>query len=100
MTRYEVSFSASADADFDSILFYIAADNPVRAISFVEELKQRAMDFLSATPNAGSSIGQFRYMVVGQYVIVYSVDDEASLVHVRLVTEGHRNWHRLLDDLG
>lgn len=97
MRRYEVTFTASADADFDSILFYIAADNPSRAIGFVEELRQRTIDRLSATPKAGPAIGRHRYMVVGSYVVVYLIDEETSLVRVVMVTEGHRNWRAMFD---
>jgi toxin ParE1/3/4 len=99
MTRYEVVFSSSADADLDSILFYIAADNPLRAIEFVEDLRQRVETFLSSTPKGGARIGRFRYLVIGRYVAVYSIDDEALRVNLLLITEGHRNWQRLLDDL-
>lgn len=99
MKRYEVRFSPSAESDLDSILLFIAADNPARALSFVEELGQRALDFLSGTPRATSSIGRYRYMVIGNYVMAFSVDEDAAIVRVQLVTDGHRNWHRLLDGL-
>jgi plasmid stabilization system protein ParE len=97
--RYEVRFSASAEADLDSILLYIAADNPVRAMSFVEELRERTIDFLSVAPNAATSIGRFKYVVFGRYVVAFTVDDAAAVVRVQMVTEGHRDWRRLLRDL-
>ncbi|MBX3531757.1 MAG: type II toxin-antitoxin system RelE/ParE family toxin [Rhizobiaceae bacterium] len=99
MKRYEVRFSSSAEADLDSILLYIAADNPVRAITFVEELRERTIDFLSVAPNAATSIGRFKYVVFGRYIVAYTVDDEAAVARVQLVTEGHRDWHRLLTHL-
>lgn len=99
MKRYEVRFSASAESDLDSILLFIAADSPARAISFMDELRERAANFLAVTPWATSMIGRYRYMVIGNYVIVFSVEEEAGSVQVHLVTEGHRNWQRLLDGL-
>lgn len=99
MKRYEVRFSANAEADLDSILLYIAADNPVRAITFVDDLRRRAIDLLSVTPNAATPIGRFRYTVFGRYVIAFTVDEAARVARIQLVTEGHRNWHRLFDSL-
>lgn len=98
MTEYEVVFSADVDADFESILNYIAADNPYRAISFVDELQTRVHDLLSSQPNAGPRTGRYRYVPFGNYVVVYSVDIAAARVRVVLVSEGHRDWRRLLDD--
>jgi len=95
--RYEVIFSATADADFDSILHHIAADNPSRAISFVDELRKRAVDFLSIMPRGGTAVGNHRYMAAGNYVVVYLVDEDAGVVTVAMVTEGHRNWRAMFD---
>jgi plasmid stabilization system protein ParE len=41
MMPYTISYSEDAVADFDSILHFIAQDNPLRAISFVDELRQK-----------------------------------------------------------
>jgi plasmid stabilization system protein ParE len=98
MNRYEVIFSPQADADLDSILHYIAADNPAAAIRFVDALRARAIDFLSVTPNGGTPLGKVRYIAFGNYVVVYSVSPTARRVRVLLVTEGHRAWRRLLKD--
>ncbi len=98
MRRYEVRFSDAAEAGLDAILNFIANDNPLRALTFVEELRQRTFDLLSVTPNASMRIGSFRFAVFGRYVVVFSVDDENGIVRVHLVTEGHRNWRRMLGD--
>lgn len=92
MTTYHVEFADTADADFDAIQDYIALDNPYRALTFIEELKEAAIRFLSATPNAGSRVGRLRYYRKGNYVVVYAVDEARATVRVVLVTEGHRNW--------
>ena len=98
MTRYEVVFSPQADADFDAILHYIAADNPTAAIRFVDTLRKRSVNFLSTTPNGGTRLAALRYIAFGNYVVVYRVDRAALLVRVLLVSEGHRAWRRLLKD--
>jgi addiction module RelE/StbE family toxin len=98
MTAYKVVFSHQADADFDSILHYIAPDNPTAAIRFVDALRERVIRFLSSAPRGGKQLGNVRYTVFDNYVVVYSVDATALSVRVLLVTEGHRAWHRLLED--
>lgn len=98
MKRYEVIFSPLADTDFDSILHYIAADNPAAAIRFVDTLRERTIDFLSVSPNGGRQLGKVRHIAFGNYIVVYRVETGALRVRVLLVTEGHRAWHRLLKD--
>ncbi len=99
MTGFVVEFTPFAEADFDAIQNYIAADNPFRALTFAEELRDAAVRFLSVTPHAGSKVGKLRYFSKRNYVLVYRVDDDRHLVQVLLISEGHRNWRRLLDDL-
>jgi plasmid stabilization system protein ParE len=96
MKTYRVLFTEHADADFDSISDFIAADNPRRALSFVAELQERSVAFLSTTPNAGTRVGDQRFAVFGRYIAVYHVDDEERLVTVMIVSEGHRDWQALL----
>jgi plasmid stabilization system protein ParE len=98
MKTYRVLFTGHADADFDSISDFIAADNPQRALSFVTELHERTVAFLSATPNAGTRVGDQRFAVFGRYIAVYDVDDEERIVTVMIVSEGHRDWQKLLKD--
>jgi toxin ParE1/3/4 len=98
MMPYTVRYSVNADADFDGILHFIAQDNPLRSISFVDELRQRATEVLELSPNAGKLFGSARMLSFGNYVILYRVDDTAKTVTIILVTEGHRDWRELLDD--
>lgn len=98
MNAYRVLFTEHADAYFDNISDFIAADNPRRALSFVTELQERSVAFLSTTPNAGTRIGDQRFAVFGRYIAVYRVNDDERLVTVMIVSEGHRDWHTLLKD--
>lgn len=98
MKPYEVIFTPGAEADFDSILHYIAAHNPIRAITFADELRQKAVRSLSFAPNAGTIVGRCRSMVFGRYVIVYSVDESEFKIRVLVVAEEHRNWRALFED--
>jgi toxin ParE1/3/4 len=95
---YTISYSEDAVADFDSILHFIAQDNPLRAISFVDELRQKAENALELFPNAGKQFGRSRMLSFGNYIILYRVDEPAKTVTIILVTEGHRDWQELLED--
>lgn len=98
MKFFTVEFTASAEADFDAIIDHISADNPKRAFSFVDELRDLAIRILTQTPHAGAPIGRYRYLVRGNYVTVYRVDDEGATVYVLLVTEAHCNWRPAFED--
>lgn len=100
MTVFEVAFSPDADADFEAILHFIAADSPERAIAFIDRLEERIRNLLSQAPFAGTAFGKHRFTVFSSYVVVYSVDEDARRVHVVLVAEGHRDWRTLLQDRG
>ena len=95
---YTVSYSEEAVADFDSILHFIAQDSPLRALSFVDEIRQKAEEALELFPNTGRRISSARMLSFGNYVILYRVDDAAKTVTVIMVTEGHRDWQELLED--
>lgn len=54
--------------------------------------------FFSTAPNAGTPIGKFRYSVFSGYVVVYALDEQNRRVNVVLVSEGHRDWRKLLKE--
>jgi plasmid stabilization system protein ParE len=64
---YRVYFTDQAQNDFHSIIDFIAADNPTRALSFVDELLDRSTMILSQFPNSGRTIGTARYIVLDNY---------------------------------
>lgn len=92
-----VVWSTSALSRLDDIYEYIAADDPVRAASFVAELVDRVEDQLAAHPRSGRRVAEskryeVREMVIGNYRIPYSVHDD---VEILTVFEGHmrpRGW--------
>ena len=51
---HRVRFSDNAVADLDGIAEHIAGDNPVRAISFIDELQRPTIDMLSVFPESGT----------------------------------------------
>jgi toxin ParE1/3/4 len=80
-------FSAEARADLVRIGDYIARDNPLRALSFVEELEGRCKAIL-ARPSAYPLVPRhestgIRRAVHGNYLIFYRIAPEAvAIVHV------------------
>ena len=55
-------------------------------------------ELLEDAPRAGVAIGAARYSVFGNYVVVYKIDDAAKRVEVLLVSEGHHQWRRLIEE--
>ena len=85
-------FSRRAEADLQDIMAYIARDDPVRAVSFVRELREhcrRLVAFPDAArlrPELGEGV---RLVVSGKYVILYVV--HLDLLEIRRVVHGARN---------
>ena len=92
---YKVIVTPQAERNLVEITDYIARDNPVRALSFVDELQQRIQS-LKTRPMRHAVVSGYRRIVHGNYLIVYHVREDEGAVYVLLVTEGHRNWTRLL----
>ena len=97
---YNVTFTPNAVEDLISIVDYIAADSDTRARSFVAELREKIEWKLSLYPEAGMAIGELRFTVFARYVAVYQVQPATETVEVILITEGHRDWQRLLETRG
>jgi toxin ParE1/3/4 len=82
-----VHISAEAEADLESIGDHIARDNPMRALTFVQELRAKCMD-LSDTPDAFPLVPRYedrgiRRRIHGNYLIFYRVrGDRLVVVHV------------------
>ncbi|MCB1447223.1 MAG: type II toxin-antitoxin system RelE/ParE family toxin [Rhizobiaceae bacterium] len=83
----KVVFTEGARQDLLAIGDYIARDNPLRALSFTDELEDRCMS-LERFPNAYPILARrlqsnIRRMVHGNYSIFYSVlSDTVSIIHV------------------
>ena len=96
MDDYRVVFTSLADGDLEDILDYIAVDSPTRAVSFVEELRDRAIKTLSIAPMGGARRGSVRFFPFGDYVIVYEVYQEQQTVVVHMISHASRQWQELV----
>ena len=80
----KVAFAAAAVADLERIGDAIAADNPLRALSFVQELRQRC-EWLGDMPRSFPLVPRYeatgvRRRPYGDYLIFYRVDIEAVVI--------------------
>lgn len=79
-----VEIAAEATADIEAIGDYIARDNPVRALSFVRELRDRCLS-LGDAPEAFPLIPRYeshgvRRRIHGNYLILYRAEAERVVV--------------------
>ncbi|MGE3248096.1 MAG: type II toxin-antitoxin system RelE/ParE family toxin [Beijerinckiaceae bacterium] len=93
-----VILSGAAEADLESIGDTIARDNPLRAVTFVRELRA-SCEGLGDFPKAYPLVPRFerhgvRRRVHGDYLIFYRVGDEA--VEVIHILHGARDYEGLL----
>jgi toxin ParE1/3/4 len=87
-----VIFSPDAKADLEEIADYIAEDNPVRAISFVEELRKKALNIRFAPrayPRRDDLPGSLRIAVHGAYNIFFR--ESESRVEIARIVHSARN---------
>jgi len=97
--KYTLRYIPSAQEDLLSILEFIAKDSPRRAVSFIDELDDRARH-LELHPQLGRvprhpKLREFGYrvLVVESYLVFYVIRERTIEVH--RVIHGSRN----LDDL-
>ena len=75
-----ISFSPQADVDLEEIGDFIAQDSPLRALSFVQELRQQTLKIgaapkaFRARPELGAGL---RCAVYGNYLLFYTHDRDA-----------------------
>lgn len=93
----KVRFSRRALNDLQHIGDYIAADNPARAVSFINELELAARR-LAELPRTYPVVhmsrrGEIRGKSYGNYLILYAIVDESILI--QHILHSARNVERL-----
>jgi toxin ParE1/3/4 len=87
-----VQFSLDIEGDLDAIADYIAVDSPRRAVTFIQEINAEFRRIgngpllYQLRPEIGPDA---RLAVVGRYVILFRIEDEA--VYVERVVYGGRD---------
>jgi len=96
---FRVEFSETAIRELEETVEYIAdvLDNPQSAERFYNKIQEKALAlgynpfiFPQCLDERLFEKG-YRYVIVGNYMIIYSVDEEKSLVYIRNVIYGRRD---------
>ena len=102
MNNWEVAFADTAEEGLLDIVDYIASDNPVRAVSFIEELTSSLRKTLSIFPYSGKvakdlEIDQeIRVWPYGRYNSYYRVVADKQRVEVLFVFHASRDVQALI----
>jgi toxin ParE1/3/4 len=93
----QVAFSPTAETDLEEIGDAIASDNPNRAISFIQEIRQHCDAILAvprAAPERNDLAPGLRMLVHGNYLVFYRIMDDE--IRIERVLHGARNIEALL----
>ncbi len=94
----KVEVSAQAEQDLEGIADHIARDNPVRALSFIRDLREKCLG-LADYPHGFPVVERYAHLAVrrrvhGKYLIFYRVDpDRITILHI---LHGASDYHDLL----
>lgn len=91
-----IEWSTEAERDLFEIYSYIAQDDPVAALNWIDRLRDRARK-AARFPNAGREVPEaddpsMREVFLGNYRIIYWVQRRG--IRVLTVIEGHRRLRR------
>ncbi len=94
-----VTIRSSAMRNLDQIENYIGLDNPHRAVTFVQELRQQCQD-LATLPHKGSPFptrqSNIRRLVHGNYMIFYRYLEAEDVVFILRVAELNQDHSRIV----
>lgn len=98
--KYQVRLLSIAEEDFTEIISFIAADNPTAAETTANKIEKN-LELLTENPKLGripreeeiSNLG-FRYLIVQDYLIFYTIDEKTIFIH--RILHGARNYKTLL----
>lgn len=94
-----LDFSPQSERDLEDIGDYIAQDNPLRAVSFVRELREACMRLVHH-PGIGAPrpelLSGLRVLPYGRYLIAYRTGD--TTVRVERILHSARNIDALFGE--
>lgn len=100
-SNFKVLWTFAANQDLESIVDFIARDNPTAARPILDSLRKRA-DTLKTFPERGRVVPElahvglyiYRELLVNPWRLVYRVSN--AMVYVMMVIDGRRNVEDLL----
>jgi len=92
----EIRYLATAERDLDDIFDYVMKDNPVVALSLLEEI-DRSISHLSCNPELGvvpkddrlKKLG-YRVLIIRKYLVFYVVKNKS--IQIRRILHGARQY--------
>lgn len=94
----KLEFSPAAEADLEEIGDYIAQDNPLRAVSFICDIRRHCDEIAKApmaAPLRDDLLPGIRMSVHGRYLIFHRVDNNS--VRIERILHGARNIAGLIE---
>jgi plasmid stabilization system protein ParE len=90
---YKVIFSPHARKNLKDISLYIAEDNAIRAVTFIDEMMVLFIKRLSEFPLSCQKVkGEVRMLPYKKYGILYIVDEVNMIVKVLHIVSGGQDW--------
>lgn len=102
--RNRIDISKPAENDLRDLVRYISAQLsvPMTAMEMLEAMEQ-AMASLEEMPHRASAVADerlasigYRKLMVKNYIIFFSIDEQARVVDVERILYGRRNWRAIL----
>ena len=94
--KYTLIYSLNAENDLNGIFDYIAADNPSRAVSYIDEM-EAAIKNLILFPFMGREVRgkriavKQRRLIFGNYKIIYEVRTGEKQVYIKSIEHGAKD---------
>jgi len=104
---FKIKFSHQAASDLDEIIYYISSDlhSPKAAERFYKEVNKR-LDLISDNPHMYPLYHDkkihacgFRFIVIGNYLMLYQVDDESSSINITRLLYGGRDLSAVFEEM-
>ena len=79
---YEIIRTKKADRDLEARAYYIAKDNPYKALSFVQEMLDNFHNIFAMFPLASIKYEKYHCHTYKNYLIFYKVNKEKKIIHI------------------
>ena len=90
---YSLITTRQAKQDLKDIAKYIARENPVRAMTFIDEMEKYLEERLSHFPHSAKLVTHtIRMLPYKRYGILYIVDEVNMIVKVLRIVSGRQDW--------
>ncbi len=90
---YHITISRLANQDLVEIIDYLSEQTGKEfAFKFIDRLEKRIFNLLSEFPNSCAGRENYRYFVIEQYIVIYTVDDLFKKVRIVMFAHQSKNY--------